>query len=496
MKGFLTITLVSLTAVNIANARDVPCSPIGGSTQIELQKKAERSLSAHDYSRIKKDLRSQVLAHPEACQLTLLLGLAYLYSKDDKNATVQFRGLLARDPQNRRAKLELARIYGYHSKYARSNQLYRELLATDSSDEPASIGLVRNLIRMKKLTEANAAINAGLSAHPNSLRLQEYKDDLSRPLRGPSAGPAEAIHLPEHDVQNWSSFVSDSAGDRIVENSSRMNVQLSQNLFARAASNFRHLSSVGTVVQAPDGNTDNAGGAGRVVATQFDASARFDYHLRPWLTINGGGGGIRFDDGASQAIFQSGFEVQPKSTLYLDATYLRFPVLPTQRAATYDLTAQGLRTSIDWLPPQWRLHLDTSELKYTDGNLRHRQDLEVIRWFGTGPVNIGAGYRGSHFTFSKVLNHGYFSPDTYQSHTGIAAVRVRYPRKFYGEYRVNAGGESISGLPFRVVYELSAQNYLRLRRWDIHADYTFYHFTQSTGAFQTNLVILGFKYHF
>jgi hypothetical protein len=495
MKGFLTIALVSLTAANIANAQDVPCSPITGSTQVELQKKAERSLSAHDYSGIKKDLRSQVLAHPEACQLTLLLGLAYLYSRDDKNATVQFRGLLARDPQNRRAKLELARIYGYHSKYAPSNQLYRELLAADSSDEPASIGLVRNLIRMNKLTEANAAINAGLAAHPNSLRLQEYKDDLYRPPRRPNAGASDAIHLPQYNVENWTSVVSDSAGDRIVEDSSRMNVQLSQNLSARAASNFRHLSSVGTVVQAPDGNTDNAGGA-RVVAIIVDASARFDYHLRPWLTVNGGGGGIRFNEGASRAVFQSGFEVHPTSALYLDATYLRFPVLPTQRAATYDLTAQGLRTSVDWLPPQWRLHLDTSELKYTDGNLRHRQDLEVIRWFGTGHVNIGAGYGGSHFTFSKLLNHGYFSPDTYQSHTGIASVRVHYQRKFYGEYRVNAGGESISGLPFRVVYELSAENYLRLRRWDIHADYTFYHFTQSTGAFQTNLVILGFKYRF
>jgi hypothetical protein len=349
---------------------------------------------------------------------------------------------------------------------------------------------------MNKLTEAKAACDAGLAAHPNSLRLQEYKDDLSKPIRRANAGAGEAIHLPAYDVQNWLSWVSDSAGDRIVVDSSRMSVQLSEQLFARAVSNFRHLSAVGTAVQAPDGNTDNAGGDARVVATVFDASARFDYRIRPWLTMNGGGGGIRFNDGVSSALFQSGFEVHPRSTLYIDASYLRFPVLPTQRAATYDLTAQGLRTSLDWLPRQWRVRLDTSELKYTDGNLRHRQELEVIHWFGTGPVNPGAGYSGSHFTFSKVLNHGYFSPDTYQSHTGIAAVRVHFPRKFYGEYRVNVGGESISGLPFRVVYEVSAQNYVRLRQWDIHGDYTFYHFTQSTGAFRTDLVILGFKYHF
>jgi hypothetical protein len=297
-------------------------------------------------------------------------------------------------------------------------------------------------------------------------------------------------------LQNWLYFVSDSAGDQIVEDWSRVNIQLSQRLFAQMTSNFRHLASTGTTFQAADGNTDSAGGDSSVVATTFDASARLDYRPRPWLTLTGGGGGITFNDGSSSALFRVGLEVHPISTLYLGTTYLRLPVVPTQQAAIYDLAAQGLHTSLDWLPRQWLIHLDASELKYTDGNLRHIQDFEVTRWFGTGPVNLGAGYSGSHFTFSKVLNHGYFSPDTYQNHTGIAALRLHGYRKFNGEYKINVGGESISGLPFRAIYEISAQNVLSLRQWAIHADYTFYRFTQSTGAFQTNLAILGLKYRF
>jgi hypothetical protein len=494
MKIFFLAVLVGLATANIASAQDPPCTQSPSSPVVEAQKKAQAHLQAHDYSKIEKELVPLVAAHPEACQLRILLGEAYLYSKDDPNAAVQFRRVLAQDPQNRKAKLEMARIYGYHSKYTLSNQLYRELLATNPSDEQASIGLARNLIRTNQTAEASAAINAGLAAHPNSLRLQEYKDALSRPPQREAGKTAIPLH--PHDVQTWVYFVNDSAGDRIVENLSRLNMQLSKKLFAQVATNYRHLSSIGTVVETADGNNENTGGDSNIVATTVDASARLNYHITPWLMFTGGGGGIRYYDGTSRVLFQSGLELHPVRSLYIDANYLRTPVVPTQQAATYDLAAQGLRTSFDWSPGKLRLRVDASEFKYTDGNLRHAQNLEVIRWFGTGPVQLGGGYSGSHFTFSKTLHHGYFSRDKYLNHTGIAAVRIRYHRKFDGEYRAGAGGESISGLPFRAVYEVSAQNTLRLGQWDIHADYTRFQFTQSTGAFQTNVAAVGVKFHF
>lgn len=83
-------------------------------------------------------MRPIVAAHPEACLLRLLLGRSYLYNKDDRNATVQFLSVLTREPKNKVAKLELARLYGYHSKYQQSNVLYRELLRADPTDKTDS----------------------------------------------------------------------------------------------------------------------------------------------------------------------------------------------------------------------------------------------------------------------------------------------------------------------------------------------------------------------
>lgn len=494
MKILNVVAVVGLSVGSLGWAQGVPCSTSANSAISEAQTRAQVDLANQNYRAIEKELKPLVADHPEACQLALLLGQAYLYSKDDRNAALQFRSVLARDPANRVARLEMARLYGYHSKYKESNRLYKELLSADATNEQASIGLARNLIRTRQLAQAKATVNAGLAAHPNSMRLQEYKDALARPQTG--MGGVDTTPPRPADVQTWMYFVTDSAGDRVTENLSRLNLSLSKLLTAQLASNYRYLSSVGTIIQAPDGNAENAGGDSSISATTFDGSARLSYRVRPWLTLSGGGGGITYNDGVSRLLFQSGVDFHPNRTFYFDTEYLRTPVLPTQQAATFNLTAQGLRNTLDWYPARWRIHADFSELKYSDGNLRHAQSAEVIRWFGGPKVRFGAGYNGSHFTFTQVRLHGYFSPDTYQNHTGTAIVQIRSGHAFTGEYKVDFGGESISGLAFRPVYELSAHNTLHVNHFDFHADYTRYHFTQSTGAFRTDVGVFGIKYRF
>lgn len=188
--------------------------------------------------------------------------------------------------------------------------------------------------------------------------------------------------------------------------------------------------------------------------------------------------------------------LHPSRNLYFDSEYLRLPILPTRLAATFDLSAQGLRNSIDWYPSQWRIDGNVSELKYSDGNRRNSQSVEILRWFGERKVRFGAAYSGSHFTFSQSPLHGYFSPDTYQHHGGAGLLQIRAHNAFKGEYRVDLGGESISGLAFHPVYELAAHNSFQLGHLDVHADYTRYHFTQATGAFRTDVGVVGVKYHF
>jgi hypothetical protein len=494
MKILNVVAAAGLTAVGMGWAQSVPCSKSANSTILEAEKQGQVDLANHDYRAVERALKPLAGAHPEACQIALVLGQAYLYSKDDRNATLQFHNVLARDPANRMAKLEMARLYGYHSKYKESNVLYRELLRADATDEQASIGLARNLIRTQHLAEAKEIVDAGLAAHPNSLRLQEYKDALARPQTG--IGGEDTIPPRTAEVQTWLYLITDSAGDRVIENLSRVNLSLSKVLAAQLATNYRSLSSAGTIIQAPDGNTESAGGDNSISANTFDGSARLNYHVRPWLTLSGEGGGITYNDGASRALFRSSVAFHPTRNFYFDTEYLRTPVLPTQQAATFNLAAQGLRNTLDWYPTQWRIHADFSEFKYSDGNLRHAQDAEVLRWFGNRRVRFGAGYSGGHFTFTQVLLHGYFSPNTYQNHTGTGVVQIRFGHAFTGEYKVDVGGESISGLAFRPIYELSAHNTIRLNRFDLHADYTRYHFTQSTGAFRTDIVVLGVKYRF
>lgn len=494
MKILNVMAVVSLAATSILWAQSASCSKSANATISDAQQRAQAQLASHDYAGVEKELTPLVAAHPEACELAILLGRAYLYSKDDQSAAVQFNNVLARDPANRMAKLEMARLYSYHSKYRESTALYRELLSDDPTNEQASIGLARNLIRTRQLSQAKATVDAGLAAHPNSMRLQEYKAALARSQTGMNG--TDATPPRPADVQTSVYYVSDSAGDRVTESLSRLDFSLSRLLTARLVANYRYLSSVGTVIQTPDGNTENGGGDASISATTFDGSGRLSYRARRWLTLSGGGGGINFNDGVTRALFQGGLDIHPTRTFYFDTEYLRTPVLPTQQAATFNLTAQGLRSTLDWYPGKWRIHADASEFKYSDGNLRHAQNAEIIRWVGNGRLRLGAGYSGSHFTFSKILLHGYFSPDTYQNHTGEGVVQIRSRHAFIGEYRVNVGGESISGLAFRPVYELSAHNTIRLDHFDIHADYTRYHFTQSTGAFLTDVGVVGVRYRF
>jgi tetratricopeptide (TPR) repeat protein len=425
------VVAVGLSAGSMGWAESVPCSKAATPIISEAQARAQLDLTNKDYKAVEKDLKPLVADHPEACQLALLLGRAYLYSKDDRMAALQFRNVLTRDPTNRMAKLEMARLYGYQSKYKESTLLYKELLSADATDEQASIGLARNLIRTQRLAEAKTIVDAGLAAHPNSLRLQEYKDALARPQTGMNG--VDTTPPRPADVQTWIYYVTDSAGDRVIENLSRLNLSLSRLLTAQVGANYRYLSSVGTIIQAPDGNTENAGGDSSISATTFDGSARLSYRVKPWLTLSGGGGGITYNDGVSRALFQSGVDFHPTRTLYFNTEYLRTPVLPTQQAATFNLTSQGLRNTLDWYPRQWRIHAAVSEFKYSDGNLRNAQNAEIIRWFGSGKIRFGAGYNGSHVTSSHVLLHGYFSPDTYQNHTGTGVVQIRSGHAFTGE---------------------------------------------------------------
>lgn len=455
--------------------------------------KAQKALASNFYGAVVEELKPFVGAHPEECQLSLILGRAYLYGKHDRDAEKQFSNVLARDPGNRIARLELARLYGYHDKYALSNQLFTELLNADPTDENASIGLARNLIDTDNIAKAETVLKAGLAAHPNSLRLQEYQDLLNAQQDEVEAPVSNLPHHPTYVLQNWTYVIADSAADSIVENLTRGSAQLSPRLIAHVTARVRHLSSNGGIVEPANDNAESAGGPTVSVVTS-QATTHLNYHITHWLSATGGGGGVRFNNGTSKALFRAGLGVHRGTSLHLNVMYGRAPVLPTQEAETFHLTWQGWQTALDWSPPQWRMHLLSSETTYSDTNRLHEQNADALRWFGAGKVSLGTGLAIDHLSFDQTLNHGYFSPIDYQSYMETTAVRLQHFHHYNAEFQFNSGAETIEPSPFRFIYEVSTENFVRIGKWDIHADYTFDHATQSTGAFQTSFTRIGIKY--
>ena len=491
----LLVAISSVLLIIQADAQTGVCRRPEDKATVDMQERALHGLQTKSYGAVEEELRQYVAEHPEQCDLSLLLGQAYMFRKKDRAAEKLFRAVLERDESNRLAMLELARIEGYHARFAESNRLYELLLASDASDESASVGLVRNLMDMDETSRAKAALKAGLKAHPNSLQLQAFEDELFVQRTQGMSQDVEVGHRRQSQVQDWTYVIVDSAGDHIVENLERSTIEIKPRLFMHLTTRVRHLSSQGGILEPVDENAESLGGA-IVSAVTFQATTRLDYHLNGWLTLYGGGGGVRFNDGTSRGLFRGGFILHKGSSLNFNASVVKVPVLPTQEAETFHLTAQGLRTRLDWSKPKDRINLAVSELRYADTNLRHEQELEALHWFGARRVDVGAGVDVGHLSFSQTLNHGYFSPSNYQSYMASAAVRLHHFHHFNAEYKFSSGAESIEPSPFRFVYEVTADNFVSVGKWDLNANYTFDHSTQSTGAFQTSFVSVGVKYAF
>ncbi len=475
--------------------QSVGCRKPEDRATVALQERALHDLQMRSYRAVDEELRQYVAEHPEQCDLSFLLARSYILRNKDRAAEVLLREVLQRDGNHKGAMLELAHLDSYHARYSESNKLYQALLAADPSDERASVGLVRNLLDLEETAKANAALNAGLQAHPNSLSLQEFQDELSAQTGKRHSPESGAQPRPQSQVQDWTYILSDSAGDLIVENLTRSTFEMTPRLAVHLTTRVRHLSSQGGILEPVDENAESLGGA-IVAANTFQGTTRLDYRLTPWLTVSAGGGGVRFNDGTSRGLFHGDLILHKGSSLNFVATFLKNPVLPTQEAETYHLTAQGLRTRFDWHRAKDRMDVSVSELRYADTNLRHAQHVDAMHWFGARRVDLGAGVDLSHLAFSQTLNHGYFSPTNYQSYMASTAVRLHHFHHFNAEYKFSSGAESIEPTPFRFVFQAAADNYVSLGKWDLHVDYTFDHSTQPTGAFQTSFTSIGVKYAF
>jgi tetratricopeptide (TPR) repeat protein len=437
---------------------------------------AQAALRHRHYSQASRTLEDALTRFPGNLQLRLELGRVYVYQRQDSRAIEVFRAILRDDPSSREAKLELARVLSYDKKYEPANQLFRELLTANPNDEAAAIGLVRNLLFQQMRDDARREVELALARHPNSLRLQEYRDALVKnELPIPASQEGNALNRLQADA----SYFSDTAGNRALRAGQRFDLQLGRNL----ANSFRLDEKSLWVSQGPKANIFTVNDEGRA-------------RLARWLFVAGGAGIVRFADDSNRALYRGTVILHPIKSFWLQGGFSRIPIAPTFQATQFDLLAEGWWTRLDWQPRSWRVSADFSKQHYSDSNRTQREDAELLRWIGNSHFAMGLGYQYAHSSFTQSFTHGYFNPNQYHSHLGLGGFRFGIGKIYRGEYIAEYGAETVDQNPYQVAWEATAKNRFVLGKLEMGADYTYFHVAQSTGAFRAQVGRLSVAYRF
>jgi hypothetical protein len=198
-----------------------------------------------------------------------------------------------------------------------------------------------------------------------------------------------------------------------------------------------------------------------------------------------------------RAIYETSVAVQPAQHLVLGAGFSRVPIIPDAQATALKLTAQGGEAFGSLTPSRWQINTRWSRQYYSDHNIGTREGAEVIREWGAPRLTFEMGYRYRRYSFDQQLAHGYFSPDSYQSHLGLAGVVFHPGRRYRGEFLVRSGLEAPSGhSDFGTAWEIHSRNEVLLGNWTLELDYSKYHLVQNSGAFRADAGRFAFTYHF
>ena len=436
---------------------------------------SRQAIDQHDEQKSLSLLREGLVRFPESEEIKLQLARVYVTHKRDRQAIELLNEILLANPTSRNAKLQLAQIFGYRENNKESDRLYRELLAANPDDEAAALGLVHNLILEGKKDAARAQLREAFSRHPTSLKLQQYNDYLS-------ANPAETQPRNWHRVQNTESFFSDTSGNRSVFSAQGINYQFARSLLTRIRMEETSLWKTGTITE-----------------TLLTGTAEGRYRLNRFVAVRSSVGAVRFVDSSSRLLYGGDLELFPFKSLTLSGGFSRYPLFPTFDSTAFDLLAEGWHSRLDYHPRNLSISASFSLAHYSDGNHAEREWAEGLRWFPwhDDQFALGAGYAFRHIHFIKDLNHGYFSPGQYRSHLGTAGFRMRLGKHYRGEYLGYGGAEVLENFAgYSSAGEMLLKNDFIFGRWDLAADYSYFHLIQTTGAFRANAATLTLGYKF
>lgn len=422
-------------------------------------------------------LRDGLKGHPQDNRLRLELGRAYLSAGADDRAIRLFREILGTEPGNRLAKLELGRALGFTHQFQDSSEVYLELLGTNPADEAAAIGLASNLLHQQRSPEARDVVDKALAFHSDSLRLQEYKDRIES---GQLGGEERAVEIRRDSVETEVDYVNDSAGNHSWRSAQRVEFGVRPGLTNRLFFEEQFQHSLDDPFIAVQTFTD-----------------QLHWRLTESLLVSAGGGAVLFRSIHPHAIYETSLVFQPIQHLLLGAGFSRVPIIPTAEATEHRVTAQGWDASAGWMQGQWQINVRGSRQHYSDDNIGSRQSAEVIRQWTAPRLTFEAGYRYRRQSFDHDPEHGYFSPDNYQSHLALGGAVFHPGKRYRGELLGRLGLESVGARQdFRRAWEINVRNEVFLGNWTLELDYSKYHLVQDTGAFRADAGRFAFTYHF
>ena len=470
----VTILVFVLGGGKLSQAQTSPEREIA---QIAAQ--SQEALDQHDDKKALSVVEEGLRRFPGNEDLECQMAAVYAYQHRDRQAAALLREVLARNPSSRLAKLELAQLHGYRGEYKESDALYRELLAVNAEDETAVLGLIHNLILEGKRTEARALAQQALQRHPNSIELQQYDDYLAK-----SAGSAAETPITRQfgRGQVSESVFADSDGNHATDSYQSLFFQFTRNLSNRVRMEETALWK---------SNTPNV--------TVVSGSDEVRYRINKFVTVRGSGGAVRYADTSSKFTASGDLELFPIKSLTVSGGYSRFPVTPTFDATLFDLLSEGWHGRVEFRPMRnLTLAGNFSLTHISDGNRAEREWGEVMRWFNLkgDTVSLGAGYAFRHLHFAQELAHGYFSPNQYWSHLGGGGVRVKIGKHYRGELLGYGGAENQDAGAYTPAGEGILRNDFIFGKWDLVADYSYYHLAQATGAFHAHsgTVSLGYRF--
>jgi tetratricopeptide (TPR) repeat protein len=470
--ALVILVLVQLHGITEASVAQEPHQEV-----LQIVAQSQQALDQHDETKALTLIKDGLVRFPNDEDLRIQLARIYAEQKHDRQAIGLLNSILLANPSNRNAKLELAQIFGYRENYRESDRLYRELLEANADDEAASLGLVHNLLLEGKRDAAQQTLQAALVRHPASLELLQFNDYLAEK-------PASEVQQPRtvHRAVNTESFFADTSGNRSVYSAQGISYQFTHNLISRVHVEENSLWRTGTFTE-----------------TLLSGNAEGRYRLNKYFAVRSSVGVVRFIDESSQVLYGGELEIFPRKDLYLSGGFSRYPIAPTFDSLPFKLLAQGWNSRLDYQPRNFTVSVSFSVAHYSDGNHGEREWAEGLRWFpwDDGKFALGGGYAFRHIHFTKDLNHGYFSPGQYRSHLGAAGFRMRLGKHYRGEYLGYGGAEVLENFAdYSPAGELLLKNDFFWGRWDLAADYSYFHLIQTTGAFRANAatVTLGYKF--